>query len=69
MTNYYYDVDTETNCTNCGAVYDGVVSRSTNERGEFVDWCDECDDDGYLGGGWVTRGTMVWLLVTGGVVT
>lgn len=45
MTNYYYDVDKNTQCTNCNAQYAGAVSRSTNSIGEFVDWCDECDDD------------------------
>jgi hypothetical protein len=45
MTNYYYDVNVDTHCTNCNTEYDGVTSRSTNTIGEFVDWCDECDED------------------------
>ena len=47
MTNYYYDVNVDTNCTNCGGDYsDAGFDRSTNALGEYVDWCDECDDEG-----------------------
>ena len=40
-----HNVNAETNCTNCGDNYAGAVSRSTDTSGNFVDWCDECDDD------------------------
>ena len=47
MTNYYYDVNPDTNCTNCNGNYAHAgIDRSTNSLGEFVDWCDECDDEG-----------------------